>query len=167
MPVTAVTRRLRYSQFRIENGDAKGGLGIATGHFHVGLFVGNDGKRLGFATGAGRGRNADRGQHGMNGFADLPVVGHDAAIGQQEIDSFGAVHGAAAPDGNEKVGAMAASGFQTRLHMARCGILFHAVEQQRVESCLRQRGQRLLRVSGCFESGIGNEQNTRAAKLAD
>ena len=48
--------RLRQGHFRIENGDAKGGLAIAAGHFHVRRIVGDEGVGLGLAAGAGGGR---------------------------------------------------------------------------------------------------------------
>jgi hypothetical protein len=57
--------RLGEGESGVEDGDARGGLGIEAGHFLMSLIVGNEGGALAFAAGAGGGGDGDEGQHGL------------------------------------------------------------------------------------------------------
>src|SRR5579883_3129429 len=78
---------LRHGEFRIENRYTKRGFLVATGHLEVGLFVGDEGVALGLAAGPGSGGNANGGKHRPRRFAVALVVGHPAAICEDEINS--------------------------------------------------------------------------------
>ena len=76
---------------------------VAAGHFGTRIGAGNKGVGLGLAARSGCGGDADGGQHGLGGFAVALVVLHLAVVGEQEIDAFGAVHSAAAAQGDDQV----------------------------------------------------------------
>jgi hypothetical protein len=83
MPVQAATRGgWESGQRRVQNGDARGGFGVAAGHFLVGDRVGDEGEGLALAAGAGGGRNGDEREHGPRGLAHAPVILHPSAVGQ-------------------------------------------------------------------------------------
>ena len=50
------------------------------------------------------------GEHGLGGFAIASVVLHLAAIGEQEINALGAVHNAAATQGDDQVNGAVGAG---------------------------------------------------------
>ncbi len=56
------------------------------------LVVGDKGEGLSLAARAGRGGNANRRKHRLGGFSEAHVIRHRAAVGEQEINPFGAVH---------------------------------------------------------------------------
>ena len=168
MPVTAVTvGRLRDGHFRVEDGDAEGGLAVAAGHFQVRLLVGDQGERLGLAAGAGRGRHADGRQHRLGRLAEALVVGHLAAVGQQEVDALGAVHRAAAADGDDEVDAVRAGERPAPASTCRVvGFSSTPSKTNDLQAGLAQRRQGALRMAGRLQAGVGDEQDAPAAQLA-
>ena len=54
------------------------------------------------------------GSIGCRGLAEAAVVGHLAAVGEQEIDPLGAVHRAAAADGDDESSRTVLPGERTR-----------------------------------------------------
>ena len=87
---------LRYRQDRVENRYSECGLRVAAGHLDVRDGVGDQGVALGFAARAGRGGDADHGEHRLRGLTVALVIRNFSAVRQDEVDAFGAIHGAAA-----------------------------------------------------------------------
>ena len=85
----------------VEDGDVEARFAVAAGHFGIRVGAGNQGVGLGLAARSGCGGDADGRQHGLGGFAVTLVVLHLAAVGEQEIDALGAVHSAAAAQGDD------------------------------------------------------------------
>ena len=90
-------------QVWVEDGDVEARFAVAAGHFGTCVGAGNQGVGLGLAARTGCGGDADGGKHGLGGFAVALVVLHLAVVGEQEIDALGAVHSAAAAQGDDQV----------------------------------------------------------------
>src|SRR5438445_27712 len=99
------------------------------------------------AGGGGGGGNAYRGQHRLGGFAVASIVGHGAAVGQEEIDSLGAVHGAAAAHRDEKIDVVLLSKRGSLVDMTGRGIFFHLVEDKRLKVGIIQGSDGSLRMA--------------------
>src|SRR5678815_3050892 len=83
--------RLADRQLRIEDCHAKTCLGIAAGHLAVRLRIGDQCVSLRFAARARSRGNPYTGKHRKARFAETPVIAHGPAIGQNKVDTFGAV----------------------------------------------------------------------------
>ena len=125
--------RLRHSQLGVEYRDPKRRLLIPACHLHVRFGVRDQGKGLGLAAGARRSGHADRRQHRLGGLAEALVVGHRAAVGQQEIDPLGAVHRAAAADRDQKIDFVVLGDRSAHLHVPGSRVLLDGVEKPRLE----------------------------------
>ena len=158
-------RRLRDGDFRIEDRCREGGFAVAAGHFQVRLLVGDQGERLGLAAGARRRRHADRRQHRLLGPAEALVVGHRAAVGEDEIDPLGAVHGAAAADGNDQVDAERPSEIDADADVLAGRILLDLIKDEHLEPGFLQRFQSPPRMPDGVQTRIGHEQRSRGTEL--
>src|ERR1044072_6873897 len=76
---------------RVENGDSKCCLCISARHLHMSLSVRDQSVRLSFAARSGGGRNPYHRQHRFQSLAEPPVIPNNSAVGQQEVDTLGAV----------------------------------------------------------------------------
>ena len=112
----------------VEQGDSRGGFGVAAGHFLVGLFVGDQGKRLALAAGAAGGGDGDERQHRPGRLADAPIILHAAAVGEQEIAAFGGVHAAAPAQADDGVDVRPAGDLEAPLDALGAGVFLDAVK---------------------------------------
>ncbi len=83
--------RCRNRQLRIEEGHAEGRRWVAARHLHPGLRICDDAVALRLAPRAGCRRDPDHRQQRRPGPAEPAVVGHLAAVGQQEVDALRAI----------------------------------------------------------------------------
>ncbi len=95
--------RRAHRELGIENRDLHRRRRIAARHLHMRRGIGDDGIALRLAPGAGGRRNADHRQQRCVRLAVSTVVGHRAAVGQQEVDALGAVERAAAAEPDDRV----------------------------------------------------------------
>ena len=151
--------RLGKGEQGIENGDFGGGFGIATGHFRMRFFIGNQGVGLAFAAGAGGGGNGDEREHRFGGFAGARIVVNASAIGQDEIAAFGRIHGAAAAEADDKIDVGIASKRNAALDGGGGGVFIRMIE----ESDEKAGGFKILLdlagMAGRDNSGIGDEED--------
>ena len=157
--------RLREGQFRVEDGDFRGGFGVAASHLFVSLGVGDQRERLALAAGAGGGRDDDERQHLTLGQADAPVVLHPATVGQQEVCALGRVHRAAAAEAEERVDASPLGQPPASLDAVGGGVLNHLVKHHHLQPGGLERLAHRGDVPGADEAGVGDEQDAFQAKL--
>ena len=162
----ADARRLGDRHFGVEDGGTERGLAVAAGHFQVALLVGDQRVGLGLAAGAGGGGHGDGRQHRLGGLAEAAVVGHLAAVGQDEVDALGTVHRAAAADADDQVDAQRPREDDAGLHVPVSRVRFDVVEDEDLQARLADRLDGALRVAGGFEAGIGDQEDARLAQLA-
>ena len=129
-------RRLRQREQKVEDRHAKRRAGIAAGHLHVRLCIGNQGKRLHLAAGASGGGHGDRREHWRRRLAAAPVVGHPPAAAEQEVDPLGTVHRAAAADPHDDVGTKGPGAGCARVNMLRGRVFGQAREALHRQPCL-------------------------------
>src|SRR4051812_32404869 len=91
-------RRLRKSESRIKNCNARGGLRIKARHFFVCFFVNDERRGLAFTAGSSSRGDGDEWQHRFAGLADAPVILHASTVHQKKVASFGGIHRAAAAE---------------------------------------------------------------------
>ena len=113
-------------------------LGIAAGHFHVRPRIGNQRVALRLAARAGRGRNGDHRKHRLRSLAVAPVIAHAAAVGQYEVDPFGAVERAATAEPDDRVHTASGREHSPGLHHLRVRIRVEIVEGEGLHACFRQ-----------------------------
>ena len=158
--------RLRPRQQRIENGHAKRRLGIAAGHFHVRPSIGNQRVALRLAASAGRGRNCDHRQHRSRGLAVAPVIAHAAAVGVYEVDSFGAVERAAAPEPDDGVHAASGREHSPGLDHHRVRIWFEVVERESLHAGFGQPLDGARHIARRHQAAVRDHQRAPEAQLA-
>ena len=112
------------------------------------FLVGDQGIRLPLTAGACCRRHTDGRQHRLFGLAEPLVVGHLAAVGQQEVGALGAVHGTAATDGNDQVNLVIAGEGHAGIDMDRGWVLFNTVEYKDLQARVAQRLHGPLRMTG-------------------
>ena len=118
----------------IQDGDRRGGFGIAASHFDVGFRIAYQGKRLGFAPGARGGRNGDQREHRFACFSYSPVIRNDAAAGIEEIDPFSAVHARPSSESDDQIWGPLAGYFQTLVDVEGVWIFAQTVESANLQS---------------------------------
>ena len=157
---------LAHGELGIEDGQTKRRLRIAARHLAMRPCVGDQRIGLHFAPGACGGRHGNHGKHRLAGLAVAAVVGHRAAVGQQEIDTLGAVERAAAAPGDERVDTQLRRMQPSDLDHVRIGIAVEIVEHagrhpRRVER--RERSSHLTRRD---EALVGDDERSPESHLA-
>ena len=122
--------------------------------------------RLGFASGPGRCGDCHHRQQRFLGFSVSPVVGHAPAIGQEKINSLGAIHRAAASQPNQEINPVFAGRQPAALRHGRSRILPEIVKGGEVEARFLQHSAGVLDVARSEQARIGNHENARPAQLA-
>ena len=79
------------------------------------------------------------GSIGFLRLAEALVVGHAAAVGEQEVDPLGAVHGAAAADGDDEVDAERPGEVDAGLDVLAGRVLLDVVEEEDLQPGVAQR----------------------------
>ena len=157
--------RLSERQLGVEQGHPEGRARIAAGHLLVSGRVGDERVRLGFAPRARGGRYADHGEQGARRLAVAAVVGHAAAVREQEVRALGAVERAAAAQRHEGIGAARPCRLGRHLHHRPIGLVVKVVKQRDLDP---GRGESLARAPGMaarHEAAIGHEQCPTKAQL--
>src|SRR5262249_40509010 len=113
------------------------------------------------------GGDAKRREHGFGRLADANVIVHAAPVGEEEIDSLGTVHGAAATDGDDKVNAMLGGHGQSALNMLSGWVFFNAIKHKRCEIRFGQAGKSSGGMTRRLQAGIGDQQDTATTELTD
>ena len=109
--------------------------------------------------------NTDGRQHRSSGLVDPPVVLHLAAVGEQEVDSLGAVHGAAAAETDDQVDLVLTGETGAGLHVASRRVLFDPVEDEHFAGFLADQLSGALWIPCCPHTVIGNDEGAPAAQL--
>ena len=150
--------RLGKRQRRIQQDHPKRSLGIPASHLLMGIRVGNERVALSLAPGAGRGGNADHGQHIPGGLAVSPVVLHAAAVGQQKVDALGAIQGTASPQSDDGVRPLFGCELSPPLDHGRIGVDVEVVEGQRLNARRLESVQGFVDVARGLQAMVGHQQ---------
>ena len=95
-------------------------------------------------------------------FAVTAIIGHAAAVGDEEIDPFGAVHRTATAESDEGIDILRSGEGAAGFDHARVGVRLEIVKANDVDSHGAQSRQRFFNVSRSDEPAIGHQQ--RATK---
>ena len=159
-------RRLGERQLRIEDRDGEGELRVAARHLHVRPAVGDDRVALGLRARAGRGRHGEHRQERPARVSVAAVVGHRAAVRQQQVDRLGAIERAAAAEADDGVDAPPRRERHAAVDHGRVRVDVEVVEDGALHSGLPQQPERPVDVSRLLEAGVGDDQGPREAEVA-
>ena len=153
------------SEEGVEDGDFGGGFGIATSHFLVSGFVGDEGKALAFAARAGGGGNGDEWEHGVFRLPDAPVVFDFAAIGEDKIGGFGGIDATAAAEADDGIDLGMAGDFHAEGDIESRGIFANGIEDHDLEAGGFEGFGGSGGVTGGGDAVIGDEEDAFALEF--
>ena len=155
-------RRHSHGEFRVQDGDPARCLGITTGHFHMRFRIRDDSERLCFAPCPGCRGYRDHRKHSQRRFANSFVVLHPAAVGQEEVGTFGTIDAAAASEPHDQPNIFRPRKCNAAIDVV-CGWVFlHLIKNCNLKSCCAQMLLSLIAVTGFPQPDVGHDEHSSA-----
>ena len=122
---------------------------------------------MGLGPRPGGGGNPYRGEHGLGSLAIALIVGHGAAVGQQEIDPFGTIHGTATAQSDNKIDGILVGKFGRLADEAAVGVFPNFGEKEDLQTTLPEQTHRPRGMARGNDTGIRYKHDPAAGKLSN